>query len=70
MSVVAEINPHAAEKRHAQGWVDELHNDLDELIPAIRKAVAEKRTVSMAYVGNVCRFVGALGCGGDSRRLG
>lgn len=53
VSVVAEINPHAAEKRHAQGWVDELHNDLDELIPAIRKAVAEKRTVSMAYVGNV-----------------
>lgn len=53
VSVVAEINPHAAEKRHAQGWVDELHNDLDELIPAIRKAVAEKQTVSMAYVGNV-----------------
>ena len=53
VSVVAEINPHAAEKRHAQGWVDELHSDLDELIPAIRKAVAEKRTVSMAYVGNV-----------------
>ncbi|WP_315204115.1 urocanate hydratase [Alloprevotella tannerae] len=53
VSVVAEINPHAAQKRHAQGWVDELHNELDELIPAIRKAVAEKRTVSMAYVGNV-----------------
>ena len=53
VSVVAEINPHAAQKRHAQGWVDELHNDLDELIPAIRKAVAEKQTVSMAYVGNV-----------------
>lgn len=53
VSVVAEINPHAAEKRHAQGWVDELHSDLDELIPAIRKAVAEKQTVSMAYVGNV-----------------
>lgn len=53
VSVVAEINPHAAQKRHAQGWVDELHSDLDELISAIRKAVAEKRTVSMAYVGNV-----------------
>ena len=53
MSVVAEINPLAAEKRYEQGWVDELHNNLDELIPAIRTAVAEKRTVSMAYVGNV-----------------
>ena len=53
VSVVAEINPHAAEKRHAQGWVDELHYDLDELIPAIKKAVEERRVVSMAYVGNV-----------------
>lgn len=53
VSVVAEINPLAAAKRHEQGWVDELHYTLDELIPAIRTAVAERRTVSMAYVGNV-----------------
>ena len=53
VSVVAEINPLAAVKRHEQGWVDELHYTLDELIPAIRTAVAERRTVSMAYVGNV-----------------
>ena len=53
VSVVAEINPHAAEKRHAQGWVDELHYNLDELIPAVKKAVEERRVVSMAYVGNV-----------------
>ena len=53
VSVTAEINPLAAEKRYEQGWVDELHNNLDELIPAIRKAVADKKTVSMAYVGNV-----------------
>ena len=53
VSVVAEINPLAAQKRYDQGWVDELHDNLDELIPAIRKSVAEKLTVSMAYVGNV-----------------
>jgi urocanate hydratase len=53
VSVVAEINPHAAEKRHAQGWVDELHDNLDELISAVKKAVEERRVVSMAYVGNV-----------------
>ncbi len=53
VSVTAEINPKAAEKRFKQGWVDELHTDLDELIPAIKKAVEEKRVVSMAYVGNV-----------------
>ena len=53
VSVTAEINPLAARKRYEQGWVDELHENLDELIPAIRKAVEEKRVVSMAYVGNV-----------------
>lgn len=53
VSVVAEINPKAAQKRYEQGWVDELHDDLDELIPAVRKAVEGRRTVSMAYIGNV-----------------
>ena len=53
VSVTAEINPKAAQKRFDQGWVDELHTDLDELIPRIQKAVAEKKPVSLAYVGNV-----------------
>ncbi len=53
VSVTAEINPLAANKRYEQGWVDELHDNLDELIPAIRKAVEEKCVVSMAYVGNI-----------------
>ena len=53
VSVVAEINPLAAEKRHAQGWVAERHYNLDELISAVNKAVEERRVVSMAYVGNV-----------------
>ncbi len=52
VSVVAEINPKAAEKRHSQGWVDELHYSLDELIARVRQAVAAKEVVSMAYVGN------------------
>lgn len=52
VSVVAEINPKAAEKRYAQGWVDELHTSLDQLIPRIREAVERKEVVSMAYVGN------------------
>ena len=52
-SVTAEINPAAAQKRFDQGWVDELHPDLEELISRIRKAVAAKEVVSLAYVGNV-----------------
>ena len=31
VSVVAEINPKAAQKRYDQGWVDQLHDNLDEL---------------------------------------
>ena len=53
VSVTAEINPLAAKKRFDQGWVDELHGDLDELMIRIRKAVASKEVVSLAYVGNV-----------------
>lgn len=53
VSVTAEINPLAARKRYDQGWVDELHENLDELIPRIRKAMESKETVSLAYVGNV-----------------
>ena len=53
VSVIAEINPMAARKRYDQGWVDEIHEDLDELIPRIRKAIAEKEVVALAYQGNV-----------------
>ena len=53
VSVIAEINPKAARKRFEQGWVDELHDSLDELIPRIREAVAREEVVSLAYVGNI-----------------
>ena len=53
VSVIAEINPKAAQKRYEQGWVDELHHSLDELIPRIRRACRDREAVSMAYVGNV-----------------
>jgi urocanate hydratase len=53
VSVTAEINPKAAKTRHTQGWVDEVHEDLDELITRIKKAVSDKEAVSLAYQGNV-----------------
>ncbi len=53
VSVVAEVNPKAAQKRHKQGWVDEIFSDLDRLIPRIRKAKTEKEVISLAYEGNV-----------------
>ncbi len=53
VSVVAEVNPKAAQKRYEQGWVDEIYTDLDVLIPRIRRAKEAKEVVSLAYEGNV-----------------
>ena len=53
ISVSAEINPKATHTRHAQGWVDEVISDLDELCARVRKAKKDKEIVSIAYQGNV-----------------
>lgn len=53
VSVTAEVNPAASRKRHAQGWVDVLIDDIDELVSRVQKAKANKETVSIAYEGNV-----------------
>jgi urocanate hydratase len=53
ISVVAEVNFKATQKRHAQGWVDEVITDLDELVGRVRKARGQKEVVSIAYHGNI-----------------
>lgn len=53
VGVIAEINPLAARKRHEQGWVDEIHEDLDQLLPRIEKAKKNKEAVALAYLGNI-----------------
>ena len=51
--VVAEVNPKATHTRHSQGWVDEVFDDLDALIPRMLQARENKEAVSIAYQGNV-----------------
>ncbi len=53
VSVTAEINSKAVKTRHTQGWVDEVFENLDLLIPRIKTAQANKEAVSIAYQGNV-----------------
>jgi len=53
ITICAEVNPAAAHKRHAQGWVDELVDDLTSLVARTKRAREGKETVSIAYVGNV-----------------
>jgi len=53
VGVIAEVNPSAAEKRHRQGWVDELYTNLGQLIERMLRASDAKEAVSLAYQGNI-----------------
>jgi urocanate hydratase len=53
IGVIAEINEKAAKKRHNQGWVDELHYDMDKLMKRIKEAQQKKEAISLAFVGNI-----------------
>lgn len=53
ITVCAEVNPKAATKRHQQGWVDELIDNMDELINRVKAAQANQEVVSIAYIGNI-----------------
>lgn len=70
VGVVAEINPKAVHTRHSQGWVDEVYTSLDELIPRILKAKANKEAVSLAYQGNVVDLWERLAADGVEVELG
>jgi urocanate hydratase len=53
VSVTAEVNPAATYKRHEQGWVDEVINDLDKLCKRVQEAKESREVVSIAYDGNI-----------------
>jgi len=53
ITVCAEVNAKAAKKRHEQGWVDVLINDIDELVYRVKSAQANNEVVSIAFIGNV-----------------
>ncbi|MGE8244238.1 MAG: urocanate hydratase, partial [Sphingobacterium sp.] len=53
ISVCAEVNPAAAKKRHEQGWVDVLVEDIAQLVEQVRVAMDKKQTISFAYIGNI-----------------
>lgn len=53
VSITAEINPSATQKRLEQGWVDEVHADLKELFKRVQESIRKKEARSYAYQGNV-----------------
>jgi urocanate hydratase len=53
VGIIAEINPKAMYKRHSQGWLDEVHTDIDSLALRMEKAKRGKEAVSLGYLGNI-----------------
>ncbi|WP_065979098.1 urocanate hydratase [Pseudoalteromonas lipolytica] len=53
ITVCAEVNPKAATKRHQQGWVDELIDNMPELVERVRSAQQNEEVVSIAFIGNI-----------------
>jgi urocanate hydratase len=53
ISVVAEVNAKAIQKRHEQGWVDEVITNLTALVQRVTLAKNSKEIVSIAYQGNI-----------------
>ena len=53
VTVCAEVNPKITHIRHSQGWINEVIENMDELVPRVKKALENKEVVSIAYLGNV-----------------
>ncbi|HQB77955.1 MAG TPA: urocanate hydratase [Tenuifilaceae bacterium] len=53
ITICAEVNPKAAQKRHQQGWVDVLVDNMEALVARVKQAQANEEVVSIAYIGNV-----------------
>ncbi len=53
VSITAEVNPAAAYKRHEQGWVDEVLEDVNEAVDAAVEWMERKEPHSIAYLGNI-----------------
>ena len=51
--IVAEINKKATQKRHEQGWVDLVFDDLDLLIDRAIQAKQKNEAISLAYNGHI-----------------
>ena len=52
IGVIAEINPKAIEKRHLQGWINEVFTDLELLAKRIETARSKGEGIALAYQGN------------------
>jgi len=57
-----QVSQEAIEKRHRQGWLLEVIDNLDMLVARIRVARTQRRPVSIGYHGNVVDVWYVAGC--------
>lgn len=55
--IVSEINPHAARKRHQQGWLSEIAESTDDAIDRMLDAKAKGEAVSIGHIGNIVELL-------------
>ena len=53
VTVCAEVNPKITHIRHSQGWINEIIENIEDLVPRVKKAVHNQEVVSIAYLGNI-----------------
>ncbi len=53
ITICAEVNSKAAIKRHEQGWVDILIDNIADLVTRVKQAQANSEVVSIAFIGNI-----------------
>lgn len=53
VGIISEVNPIAAKKRHEQGWLSELYEDVDQVIDRMLEAKANGEAVSIGHIGNI-----------------
>ncbi len=53
VTVCAEVNPKITHIRHSQGWINEVIENINDLVPRVKKALRDQETVSIAYLGNI-----------------
>ncbi len=53
VTVCAEVNPKITHIRHSQGWINEVIDEINQLVPRVKKALENREVISIAYLGNV-----------------
>ena len=53
ITLCAEVNPKITHIRHSQGWINEVIENFNQLVPRVKKALENNEVVSIAYLGNV-----------------